>query len=521
MTAVSDKARRKKCPICGEVFIAESGSRRLVLNTRVSRHVGSVHSEYHRQTKRWSRRFGIYFFLGLLIVFEGFIGTSTRYGGSGRPIIRSGTGSPYFLPSVIIYCIPIALYLVYTWRLKRHFINEWRESPQHQVVLGGEPPRPQESTHSAEVILHAKEEGRAVSSGDQEIIENTRDLCSQLGIKHYTPNLVRWLPIRPAQNCDFGVFDPDEIDIPISLRNKLDLIELRPIIASSLIYSFIYKRRRASALLVRLLASLTLLIPMAIFLAVAFIGTFGVIGSPIAGLFAIAFIVLLALLPRWLRARLLKEQRLEADRQATAIVGTDPLLKTLQKIDMLHIKNVERLKQHTWKSRISDNPSISARIQQLSQGPLRPAVIEMVAWKGRPSYHLRYPVLSIIFFLSLATIDPGPIKGQTAAVLGPIFFLLWIAFICATVATAYLDRKTKYYVTNTQIITPQATLSTQDLVEIRIKKSILGKLRRVGNIIFDAKDGRSITFKHVKNPERVKQSMGNAGIARSLIMESE
>src|SRR5438552_18358728 len=96
MTTVSDKVRRKKCPICGEVFVAEPGSRRLVLNTRVSRHVGSIHREYHRRSKRWSRRFGIYFFLGLLVVFEGFIGTSTRYGGSGRPIIRSGTGFALF-----------------------------------------------------------------------------------------------------------------------------------------------------------------------------------------------------------------------------------------------------------------------------------------------------------------------------------------------------------------------------------------------------------------------------------------
>src|SRR5438552_19159882 len=123
MTTVSDKVRRKKCPICGEVFVAEPGSRRLVLNTRVSRHVGSIHPEYHRQTKRWSRRFGIYFFLGLLVVFEGFIGTSTRYAGSARPIIRSRIVSRYFLPSVIIYCSQIDLYLVDSCRLKRRFIK--------------------------------------------------------------------------------------------------------------------------------------------------------------------------------------------------------------------------------------------------------------------------------------------------------------------------------------------------------------------------------------------------------------
>src|SRR5438876_7461794 len=284
-----------------------------------------------------------------------------------------GLASPYFFPSVIIYCIPIALYLVYSWRLKRHFINEW-QSPHRQVTFRGEPLDTQQSTSSAAVVLHAEEEGRTVGLADGEIIEDTRELCNQLGIRHFTPNLVRWLPIRPAQNCDFGVVDPDEVDIPLSLKNKLDRNELRPPIASSLIYSFVYKRRRASSLLVRLLASLTLLIPMVIFLAVAFIGTFGVIGSAVASLLAIVFMVLPALLPRWLRARLLREERLEADREAARIVGNGPLLQTLQRIDMLGIKTVDHLKEHAWKSRISDNPSISVRIQQLTQGPTRPAV---------------------------------------------------------------------------------------------------------------------------------------------------
>ena len=233
------------------------------------------------------------------------------------------------------------------------------------------------------------------------------------------------------------------------------------------------------------------------------------------------FVVLPALLPRWLRARLLREERLEADREAARIVGNGPLLQTLQRIDMLGIKTVDHLKEHAWKSRISDNPSISVRIQQLRQGPTRPAVSEMVAWQGRPSYHLRYPILSIIFFLSLATTDPGPIKGQTAEVMGPSLFLLWIAFLIVAVISVYVDRKTKYYITNTQIISPKATLSAQDLVEVRIQKSILGGLRRVGNVNFDSRDGRSLTFRHIGNPERVKETMDNAGIVKSQSFDPE
>jgi len=145
----------------------------------------------------------------------------------------------------------------------------------------------------------------------------------------------------------------------------------------------------------------------------------------------------------------------------------------------------------------------------------------MVAWQGRSSYHLRYPILSIIFFLSLAAIDPGPIKGQTAAVIGPTFFLLWIAFMCATLVSVYLDRKTKYYITNTQIITPKANLLAQDLVHVRIQSSILGRLRRVGNVTFDSRDGRSITFRHIRNPELVKEAMSNGGIDKSPSFDPE
>jgi len=91
----------------------------------------------------------------------------------------------------------------------------------------------------------------------------------------------------------------------------------------------------------------------------------------------------------------------------------------------------------------------------------------------------------------------------------------------AAVISVYVDRKTKYYITNTQIISPKATLLAQDLVDIRIEKSILGGLRRVGNINFDSRDGRSITFRHVRNPERVKEAMSNAGIAKSQSFDSE
>ena len=89
------------------------------------------------------------------------------------------------------------------------------------------------------------------------------------------------------------------------------------------------------------------------------------------------------------------------------------------------------------------------------------------------------------------------------------------------VISVYVDRKTKYYITNTQIISPKATLLAQDLVDVRIQKSILGGLRRVGNVNFDSRDGRSLTFRHIGNPERVKETMDNAGIVKSQSFDPE
>jgi hypothetical protein len=39
-----------------------------------------------------------------------------------------------------------------------------------------------------------------------------------------------------------------------------------------------------------------------------------------------------------------------------------------------------------------------------------------------------------------------------------------------------------------------------------MEQSRLGRLRGVGNVYFDSKDGRWIVFKHVKDPKQIVQS---------------
>jgi hypothetical protein len=500
------KARTKKCPVCNEVFVAEPGSRRVVLAERLQRHKSSVHSEYARWFRKWDRRFWIIFLLGALVVFEGFIGTSTRYGGSGRPIIRTGTSSPFFLPALSTLIVAIAVCAIYRWRVKLRFVRLWNEShplgiasPEYSLV--------QKEAGSDQARLQIQHETEGLDSTSHSIVEAVGELCNRLGITHFIPHRVRWLPIRPAQNCDFGLFDGDEVDLPLVLRNRVDVQDLKPVIAASLIYKFQYARQRKLGLTFRLVGVLAVLVPIILVtLVFAFAGTFGIVGSVIASVLFFLTFISTFFLPRLFRARLLQSLRLQADEDAARIVGRDALVQTLQKIDSFKLRNIERLKPGGFRSRISDNPSITLRIQRLVQTPQAPEINETILWQGRAALHLRYPLLSLAFFLGLFTVDPGPIKGTAGTVAGATFFLLWIVFLVVTVVSILKDRSIRYCLTNRRIILPKTSFSVENLANVRVEKSLLDRLRGTGKIHFESSSGE-VVLKHVKNPDIVQNKI--------------
>jgi hypothetical protein len=210
-----------------------------------------------------------------------------------------------------------------------------------------------------------QQEGQHLTIEDRSIIETVRALSARLGIM-FPVHLVRWLPPRlPSDVCVFGLFDPDEIDLPRGLKGKLDGEELMPLIASSMIYEFKLERRRALGLLARALGSLSLLFFFVIFLAIAFTGAFGLPSQAIAGTLAVIFVILPIILSQWLGARLRQKQRLEADKLAASAVGKESLLRTLRRIDALGLRDIERLKRGGWKARFAEDPSITKRIEKL------------------------------------------------------------------------------------------------------------------------------------------------------------
>jgi hypothetical protein len=127
---------------------------------------------------------------------------------------------------------------------------------------------------------------------------------------------------------------------------------------------------------------------------------------------------------------------------------------------------------------------------------------EEVIWKGRPAYHIRYPVLTVLFFVGIFVIKLGPV-GQA---IGATSTALWILFLVVSLVSVIVDKGKKYYLTNRRVISHKASLLVSELSNVRMEQSRLGRLRGVGHVYFDSKVGRWIVFTHVKDPKQIVQS---------------
>jgi len=293
---------------------------------------------------RWDRPTLLYFYLGALALWFSL-------------------GRVFFPVALGIFITPLVATIVRRRIVRRKFKNEWLTTHGLTTSPGG---ASQTSTIVFPPDPTGQEESQHLTAVDSNIVETVRVLSTRLGIL-FPVHLVRWLPPRlPSDICVFGLFDPDEIDLPWSLRGKLDEEELMPLIASSMIYEFKLERRRAFGLLARALGSLSLLTFFVIFLAIAFTGTFGLPFQAIAGTLALIFLILPIGLSQWLGARLRQKQRLEADKLAASAVGKELLLRTLGRIDALGLRDIEKLKRGGWKTHFAKDPSITRRIEELS-----------------------------------------------------------------------------------------------------------------------------------------------------------
>jgi hypothetical protein len=193
-------------------------------------------------------------------------------------------------------------------------------------------------------------------------------MANSLGQQLDLPGLnlrdIRWMEWIPAGRStrsvpsDWCMFLRHSMVMPARMMGKLTVEEWRPIIASSLMFEKKVKRSMKGTTF--LLTGMPLIVALG--------GTIGV-----AILLQMSWIIILypaLLFPLAIlggrRYNLdLKKARLEADTQTSTVIGKDPLLEVLKKIDMMGLDDIDRLKSGRGGRRMSSLPSITERIEHL------------------------------------------------------------------------------------------------------------------------------------------------------------
>jgi len=172
---------------------------------------------------------------------------------------------------------------------------------------------------------------------------------------------MEWIPAGRSTRTvpsDWCSFLRHSMVMPARMMGKLTVEEWRPLIASSILFEKRMKRklRGKAFLLTALPVILALAVPIAaaiVFHAALLILLYPVLVLPLAYLGSRSY------------SSDLKKARLEADSQASAVIGKNQLLDILKEIDMMGLDDIDRLKTGRGGRRLAGLPSITERIQNL------------------------------------------------------------------------------------------------------------------------------------------------------------
>lgn len=198
-------------------------------------------------------------------------------------------------------------------------------------------------------------------------------MASSLGQQLDLPGLnlteIRWMEWIPAGRsgrtapsdwCSFLGLRGHSLVMPARMIGKLTVEEWRPIIASSLVFEKKIKRSMKGTTF--LLTGLPLIVSLGGTITAAIL-----LQMPWIIILYPALLFPLAILGSRRYNADLKKARLEADSQTSVVIGKDPLLQVLKKIDMMGLDDVERLKSGRGGRRLAGLPSITERIEHLQQ----------------------------------------------------------------------------------------------------------------------------------------------------------
>jgi len=227
-------------------------------------------------------------------------------------------------------------------------------------------------TQTANETLVRDQGSLTIETENQRLIEAAVDVCGMFTAGRLTPFTVQSVAKVPS---DQVWFDSGYLLLPQSMREKLEPVDWKPLMAVSLVWIQKFHRggkRVKDGLLVSLLLGGGLLPSI---LIVAIIGA--VLDEAKVGLGAYPLLIPALFFAYWplsiilielFMARRLRLRRLEADLYAADIFGREALRHVLSKVDGLAIADLERRK-HGIASRFYRLPSIPARIQNLTKPP--------------------------------------------------------------------------------------------------------------------------------------------------------
>ena len=202
------------------------------------------------------------------------------------------------------------------------------------------------------------------SPDDPKLLETVGDLGLQLDIVGLEIRDIRWMEWIPAGRSaravpsDWCSFLRHSMVMPARMMGKLMVEEWRPLIGSSLMFE--KKIRRTLRGRAFLLTGLPLIVALAVPITAAIVLQMSwlIILYPV-------LVLPLAYLGGRRYSSDLKKARLEADTQASAVIGKDSLMAVLRTIDNMGLDDIDRLKTGRGGRRLAGLPSITERIENL------------------------------------------------------------------------------------------------------------------------------------------------------------
>ncbi|HZY94218.1 MAG TPA: hypothetical protein VFE98_05065 [Candidatus Bathyarchaeia archaeon] len=203
------------------------------------------------------------------------------------------------------------------------------------------------------------------SPDDQRLLESANKLREQLGVSTSEFARIRWSEVAPSGqrlrqiSSDQCYFWRKDVLLPARMLGKLTVEEWRPLMASSLIYE-----KKIMRALRWKLRSLTIL-PIAAVLVIL-LGLSILLGNFLVAIaFYLVIIILVNLATSRRRSLMLRNARLEADNQASTIVGKYRLLNVLKKVNAMGLKDIEDREIPLKRGLVRFLPTVKERIEHL------------------------------------------------------------------------------------------------------------------------------------------------------------